>query len=39
MMSFTSGCAWHVSKTAVRTAGCARKLTEDEIFDILVACR
>ncbi len=28
-----------VADTAILTAGCARKLTRDEIFDILVACR
>lgn len=28
-----------VAQTAVRTPGCAKKLTDDEIFGILVACR
>ena len=28
-----------VATTAVRTAGCAKKLSDEEIFGILVACR
>ena len=28
-----------VARTSLRTTGCAKQLTDDEIFDILVACR